>query len=164
MKTRQIEAIKHTKATPIDPRRRTGKTTTITSKIAYKVEKENIDSSPRILEFTFSKEAARIMCEKVDKLFQGKEVIFKTFHSFCAELIRDQMQTSRQHQPYSRLPFLFANLPFILARIWVSISIVAYPDDHCIGDARENVKPMAFTPRAEFVYHVGIYSIKRRLG
>src|SRR3972149_6739798 len=52
------------------------------------VEKENIDPS-RILALTFSKEAARNMREKVEKLLQGKEVIVKTFHSFCAELIKD---------------------------------------------------------------------------
>ena len=52
------------------------------------VEKEHIDPS-QILALTFSKEAARHMREKVEKLLQGKEVIFKTFHSFCAELIRD---------------------------------------------------------------------------
>jgi hypothetical protein len=38
----------------------TGKTTTITAKIAFMVEKENINPS-QILALTFSKEAARIM-------------------------------------------------------------------------------------------------------
>lgn len=52
------------------------------------VEKENIDPS-QILALTFSKEAARNMSEKVEKLLQEKEVILKTFHSFCAELIKD---------------------------------------------------------------------------
>jgi DNA helicase-2/ATP-dependent DNA helicase PcrA len=41
----------------------TGKTTTITAKIAYMVEKENIDLS-HILALTFSREAARHMREK----------------------------------------------------------------------------------------------------
>jgi DNA helicase-2/ATP-dependent DNA helicase PcrA len=66
----------------------TGKTATITAKIAYMVEKENIDPS-QILALTFSKEAARNMREKVEKLLQGKEIHVKTFHSFCAELIKD---------------------------------------------------------------------------
>lgn len=66
--------------------------------------------------------------------------------------------------PILRLPSLFVNLAVVLGRIWISVGIVAYPYDHCVGDARENVKPMAFTPRAEFVYHVGIYGIERRLG
>ncbi|MBU4222670.1 MAG: UvrD-helicase domain-containing protein [Euryarchaeota archaeon] len=52
------------------------------------VEKKNIAPS-QILALTFSKEAARNMREKVEKLLQGKEVIVKTFHSFCAELIKD---------------------------------------------------------------------------
>jgi len=71
----------------------TGKTTTSTAKIAYMVEKENIDPS-QILALTFSKEAARNMREKVEKLLQGKEVIVKTFHSFCAELSRSVSRNS----------------------------------------------------------------------
>jgi len=89
LKPRQLEAIKHTQAPQlILAGAGTGKTTTITAKIAYMVEKENIDPS-QILALTFSKEAARNMREKVEKLLQGKEVIVKTFHSFCAELIKD---------------------------------------------------------------------------
>lgn len=68
----------------------TVKTTTITEKISYMVEKENIAPS-QILALTFSKEAIRNMREKVEKLLQGKEVIVKTFHSFCAELIKDHV-------------------------------------------------------------------------
>lgn len=48
----------------------TGKTTTITTRIAYIVEKENIDLS-HILALTFSKEATRNMRKKVEKLLQG---------------------------------------------------------------------------------------------
>ncbi|MBU4038089.1 MAG: UvrD-helicase domain-containing protein, partial [Proteobacteria bacterium] len=89
LKPRQLEAIKHTRAPQlILAGAGTGKTTTITAKIAYMVEKENIDPS-QILALTFSKEAARHMREKVEKLLQGKEIHVKTFHSFCAELIKD---------------------------------------------------------------------------
>ncbi|HYN44434.1 MAG TPA: UvrD-helicase domain-containing protein [Candidatus Limnocylindrales bacterium] len=89
LKPRQLEAIKQTLSPQlILAGAGTGKTTTITAKIAYMVEKENIDHS-QILALTFSKEAARNMREKVEKLLQGKEVIVKTFHSFCAELIKD---------------------------------------------------------------------------
>ncbi|MGZ6240919.1 MAG: 3'-5' exonuclease, partial [Syntrophales bacterium] len=42
-----------------------------------------------MLALTFSKEAARNMREKIEKLLQGKEIHVKTFHSFCAELIKD---------------------------------------------------------------------------
>jgi len=91
LKPRQLEAIKHTQSPQLilaGAGTGTGKTTTITAKIAYMVENENIDPS-QILALTFSKEAARNMREKVEKLLQGKEVIVKTFHSFCAELIKD---------------------------------------------------------------------------
>lgn len=90
LKPRQLEAIKHTQASQLILAG-AGKTTTITGKIAYMVEKENIDPS-QILALTFSKEAARNMREKVEKLLQGKEVIVKTFHSFCAELIKDHAE------------------------------------------------------------------------
>ncbi|GFO96303.1 ATP-dependent DNA helicase pcra, partial [groundwater metagenome] len=86
----QLEAIKHISGSQlILAGAGTGKTTTITAKIAYMVEKEGIDLS-QILALTFSREAARNMREKVEKLLQGKEVYVKTFHSFCAELIRDK--------------------------------------------------------------------------
>jgi DNA helicase-2/ATP-dependent DNA helicase PcrA len=55
------------------------------------VEKENIAPS-QILALTFSKEAAKNVHEQVEKLLQGKEVIIKTFHSFCAELIKDHAE------------------------------------------------------------------------
>jgi len=45
------------------------------------VEKEGINPS-QILALTFSKEAARNMREKVEKLLQGKEVFDKTIDSF----------------------------------------------------------------------------------
>ncbi len=87
LKPRQLEAIKHTQA-PQLILAGAGKITTITAKITHMVEKENIDPS-HILALIFSKEAARNMREKVEKLLQGKEVTIKTFHSFCAELIKD---------------------------------------------------------------------------
>jgi superfamily I DNA/RNA helicase len=52
------------------------------------VEIENSDSSPETRAHLLG-EAARNMREKVEKLLQGKEVIIKTFYSFCAELIKD---------------------------------------------------------------------------
>ena len=89
LKLRQLEAIKHTLGPQlILAGAGTGKTTTITAKIAYMVERENLDPS-QILALTFSKEAARNMRKKVEELLHGKEVVVKTFHSFCAELIKD---------------------------------------------------------------------------
>ena len=68
LKPRQLEAIKHTQSPQlILAGAGTGKTTTITAKIAYMVEKENVDPS-QILALTFSKEAARNMREKVKNI------------------------------------------------------------------------------------------------
>jgi DNA helicase-2/ATP-dependent DNA helicase PcrA len=50
------------------------------------VEKENIDPS-QILALTFSKETARNMCIKVEKLLQRKEIHATTFHNPCARII-----------------------------------------------------------------------------
>ena len=68
----------------------TAKTITITAKIAYMVEKINIDPS-NILALTFTKEVARHMREKVEKHLQGKGIHVKKFHSICAELIMDHV-------------------------------------------------------------------------
>jgi superfamily I DNA/RNA helicase len=46
----------------------------------------------QILALTFSKEAAMYMREKLEKLLQGTEIQFKTFHSFCSELIKDHAE------------------------------------------------------------------------
>ncbi len=79
LKPRQIEAIKHTQAPQlILAGAGTGKTTTITAKIAYMVEKENIAPS-HILALTFSKEAAKHMREKVEKFLQEKISTLKRF-------------------------------------------------------------------------------------
>jgi DNA helicase-2/ATP-dependent DNA helicase PcrA len=89
LKPRQLEAIKRISCPQlILAGAGTGKTTTITAKIAYMVEREGIDPT-QVLALTFSREAARNMREKVEKLLHGKEIHVKTFHSFCAELIQD---------------------------------------------------------------------------
>jgi superfamily I DNA/RNA helicase len=50
----------------------TGKTTTIIAKIAYMIEKENIDP-PHILALTFFKEAAGNMRKKVENSFRERK-------------------------------------------------------------------------------------------
>lgn len=92
LKPRQLDAVKKVSGPQlILAGAGTGKTTTITAKIAYMVEKEGIDPD-HILALTFSREAARNMREKVEKLLAGKEVYVKTFHSFCSELIRENAE------------------------------------------------------------------------
>src|SRR3989338_10266789 len=66
----------------------TGKTKTIVEKLAYLV-KQGADPS-RILALTFSIEAARSLKEKAEELCpEAREMHISTFHSFCAEFIRE---------------------------------------------------------------------------
>lgn len=70
----------------------TGKTTTITAKIAFMIEKQGIEPG-KILALTFSREAARNMEQKVCGLLcRGTDVKVSTFHAFCAELIKDNAE------------------------------------------------------------------------
>lgn len=67
----------------------TGKTKTISTKIAYLVKEKKVDPK-NILALTFSNEAADNMKSKVEDMLGGAaQVHISTFHSFCAEVIRD---------------------------------------------------------------------------
>lgn len=70
----------------------TGKTTTITGKIACMIKKQGIKPK-KILALTFSRETVRNMEKKIYELL-GQEAYVKvsTFHAFCAELIRDNSE------------------------------------------------------------------------
>jgi DNA helicase II / ATP-dependent DNA helicase PcrA len=87
---RQKDAVEHTSGPLlILAGAGTGKTTTITAKIAYMIEKDGVEPG-KILALTFSREAARNMEEKIRaRPGQSIDVKVSTFHAFCAELIRD---------------------------------------------------------------------------
>ncbi|MEA1864741.1 MAG: UvrD-helicase domain-containing protein, partial [Euryarchaeota archaeon] len=81
----------------------TGKTTTITAKIAYMVQELGIDPK-QILALTFSRAAAANMGAQVEELLNGtSEVHVSTFHSFCAGVIRDNADKCGVHQDFSIL-------------------------------------------------------------
>ena len=90
---RQKEAVEHTSGPLlILAGAGTGKTTAITGKIAWMIEKQEIKPE-KILTLTFSREAARNMEKKIHELLgQGTDVKVSTFHAFCAELIRDNSE------------------------------------------------------------------------
>ena len=90
---RQIEAVEHSSGPLlILAGAGTGKTTTITGKIAFMIKKYGVEPE-KILALTFSREAARNMETKIRELLdQGTDVKVSTFHAFCANLIKDNSE------------------------------------------------------------------------
>ncbi len=66
-----------------------GKTSVLTTRIAYLIKKKNVDIS-NILAITFTNKAAREMKERVVNLTDHKlsEMWISTFHAFCAKILR----------------------------------------------------------------------------
>ena len=77
-----------------------GKTTTITARIAYLVEEYNIDPS-RIMLVSFSRAAAEEMIHRVHRLIGPVKMYAGTFHALSAEILRDMA------------PYMIADQPFI---------------------------------------------------
>lgn len=77
-----------------------GKTRTLTYRIAMMIEKNIFPSS--ILAVTFTNKAAREMKERVVDLIgpQGFAPTISTFHSFCARFLRDEIE--HLGEPYTR--------------------------------------------------------------
>lgn len=75
-----------------------GKTKTLTTKIAYLIKEKNIEPS-RIVAMTFTNKAAKEMLDRVDKLLLQENIYLKknnvplisTFHSFCAYFLRNEI-------------------------------------------------------------------------
>ena len=101
---RQQDAVAHTRGPLlILAGAGTGKTTTITAKIAYMVQELGIDPE-QILALTFSRAAAANMSSHVDELLnEASEVQVSTFHSFCAGVIRDNADKCGVHPDFSIL-------------------------------------------------------------
>lgn len=91
--SKQKEAIEHTSGPLlILAGAGTGKTKTITEKIAFMIKKQGIEPG-KILALTFSREAARNMKQKISELLdQGADVKVSTFHAFCDELIKNKAE------------------------------------------------------------------------
>src|SRR4030043_1861272 len=68
----------------------TGKTTVITERIKYLIEKEFAKPS-EILALTFTEKAAKEMEERVDKAlpYGYTQMWISTFHSFCDRILRN---------------------------------------------------------------------------
>ncbi len=66
-----------------------GKTTVLTRKIAYLIKEMGV-TPDHILAITFTNKAAKEMKERVHSLLpESKQPFVGTFHSFCAEVLRN---------------------------------------------------------------------------
>ena len=82
-----------------------GKTTTITARIAYLVECYDVDPS-RILLVTFSRAAAQEMIHRVHKLIGPVQMYAGTFHALSAQILRDMAPKMLSDQPFiDELPY-----------------------------------------------------------
>ena len=82
-----------------------GKTTTITSRIAYLVEEYDVDPS-RILLVSFSRAAAQEMIHRVHRLIGPVKMYAGTFHALSAEILRDMAPQMLTDQPFiDELPY-----------------------------------------------------------
>lgn len=82
-----------------------GKTTTITARIAYIVENYDIHPS-KILLVTFSRAAAQEMIHRVQRLIGNVQMYAGTFHSLSAQILREQCPRLLSDQPFiDELPY-----------------------------------------------------------
>jgi hypothetical protein len=82
-----------------------GKTTTITARIAYLVEHYDIDPS-KILLVTFSRAAAQEMIHRVYKLIGTVKMYAGTFHALSSQILREMTPKSVADQPFiDELPY-----------------------------------------------------------
>ncbi len=86
-----------------------GKTTTITARIAYLVEEYEIDPS-RIILVTFSRAAAQEMIHRVHRLIGPVQMYAGTFHSLSAQILREMVPHRIKDQPFiDELPYRLVN-------------------------------------------------------
>lgn len=82
-----------------------GKTTTITARIAYMLQHYDIQPH-RILLVTFSRSAATEMRERVIRLVGPQPIYCGTFHALASQILRDNDPVSMKDQPFiDELPY-----------------------------------------------------------
>ena len=82
-----------------------GKTTTITARIAYLIEYYDVTPST-ILLVTFSRAAAQEMIHRVYKLIGQVNMYAGTFHALSAQILRDMAPKMVADQPFiDELPY-----------------------------------------------------------
>jgi superfamily I DNA/RNA helicase len=112
-----------------------GKTTTITARIAYLVEEYKIDPS-RILLVSFSRSAAQEMIDRVQHLIGPSRMYAGTFHALSAQILRDKAPKLLADQPFiDELPYRLATwLATDPGKVWANPTIFssfAFHNEHC---------------------------------
>ena len=97
-----------------------GKTTTITARIAYLVEEYLIDPS-RILLVTFSRAAAKEMIHRVHQLIGPVKMYAGTFHALSSQIMRERDPLHMKDQPFiDEIPYRLVKwLETAEAKKWV---------------------------------------------
>ena len=97
-----------------------GKTTTITARIAYLVEHYDINPS-NILLVTFSRAAAQEMIDRVHKLIGPVKMYAGTFHALSSQILRDMAPKLVADQPFiDELPYRLVKwLETDIAKKWI---------------------------------------------
>lgn len=86
-----------------------GKTTTITARIAYLIERQKIPANKIIL-LTFSRAAAEEMQHRVARLVGNTDIIAGTFHAVASRVLRDNAASAVADQPFvDEYPLRFLN-------------------------------------------------------
>ena len=84
----------------------TGKTLTLTHRIAYLIRK-GIAQPERILALTFTRKAAQEMAQRISKLLDGSVMVgvnVATFHGFCLEMLRSEGDKTGLPQGFTLCP------------------------------------------------------------
>lgn len=127
-----------------------GKTTTITSRIAYLVEEYRIDPRQIIL-VSFSRAAAHEMIHRVHRLMGPLPLYAGTFHSLSHQLLREHAPALLQDQPFmDELPYrLAAWLQTDPAQRWIkTIRTIIVDEFQDINEIQWNILQRLCHPRA----------------
>lgn len=98
-----------------------GKTTTITARIAYLIERQNIPANKIIL-LTFSRAAAEEMQQRVARLVGNTDILAGTFHAISSRILKENAASTVADQPFvDEYPLRFLNwLKTEQGRKWAS--------------------------------------------
>ena len=115
-----------------------GKTRVLTHRIAYLLDEKGVDGY-NILAITFTNKAAREMLERVQKITGRSDIWVSTFHSFCAKVLRYEIENLGYTSNFSI--FTASDSARVVARILKSLN-VEEKDAKNIRSHISNVKNM----------------------